>query len=126
MRCYNKNMGKPYEQYGGKGITVCERWHKFENFLEDMGERPDGKTLDRINGKLGYFKENCRWATRREQHGNRSSNRNITINGVTHNYSEWGRIAGLEKSVIRWRVNHGFPPEALLSKRYEWKREAAK
>jgi len=73
-RCNNKN-NKDYKYYGGRGIKVCKRWSKFENFLRDMGEVPSGLTLDRINNDLGYFKKNCRWATRKEQANNQRSNR---------------------------------------------------
>jgi len=73
-RCNNKNH-TDYSFYGAKGITVCLRWNNFENFLEDMGERPTNTTLDRINGTLGYFKENCRWATPAQQSQNLSSNK---------------------------------------------------
>lgn len=60
-----------YKNYGGRGITVCKRWQKFENFYADMGERPSGKSLDRINNELGYYHENCRWASTLEQRHNR-------------------------------------------------------
>jgi hypothetical protein len=69
QRCTNPNQ-KFFRNYGGRGIKVCERWMTFENFLSDMGERPIGTTIDRENNDLGYFKENCRWATRKEQQNN--------------------------------------------------------
>jgi hypothetical protein len=69
-RCFNPNR-KFYLNYGGRGITVCNRWMKFENFLEDMGERPPGLTLDRVNNNRNYEPNNCRWATRKQQSANR-------------------------------------------------------
>lgn len=69
-RC-NNPKSTPYKYYGGRGIKVCDRWSKFENFLEDMGERPEGKTLDRINNDGNYEKSNCRWVTHKENCNNR-------------------------------------------------------
>lgn len=70
QRCYNENYPR-YADWGGRGITGCKRWHIFENFLADMGARPIGKTLDRINNDKGYSPKNCQWATDKEQSNNR-------------------------------------------------------
>lgn len=69
-RCRNPNA-ESYERYGGAGVTVCDRWERFENFLADMGERPEGRSVDRIDSNGNYEPSNCRWATAQEQSQNR-------------------------------------------------------
>jgi len=77
-RCYNKNF-KAYKYYGGRGITVCERWFKFENFYEDMGNRPIGESIDRINNDGNYEPGNCRWATALVQRQNQRKNKENSL-----------------------------------------------
>ncbi len=96
-RCLNKN-NSGYKKYGGAGITVCDKWMTFEGFLSDMGKRPEGKTLDREDGKKGYSKDNCRWATYSEQNYNRRTQRN---NAVGAKYVSKHKSSGL------WRVVYG-------------------
>lgn len=80
-RCENKN-DKFYKNYGGRGISVCDKWrNSFESFLKDMGERPEGCSIDRINNNGNYEPSNCRWVIQKEQCRNRTSNKLITING---------------------------------------------
>ena len=82
-RCSNQKR-RQYKDYGGRGITVCKRWLKFENFYADMGERPPGLTLERVNNEKGYSPKNCRWATRAEQNANRRTRRDaLTFYGRT-------------------------------------------
>ena len=95
-----------FERYGGRGITVCDRWYLFENFLADMGEKPVGLTLDRINNSGDYEPGNCRWATWQEQNRNNSHTRLITYNGVTLCVKEWAQRNGLHPAVLRHRLNN--------------------
>lgn len=113
-RCLRKSH-HAYSRYGGAGITICEKWMAFEGFLEDMGERPEGTTLDRIDNTKGYCKENCRWVDWFKQAKNRSSTLMITHNGVTKHLSEWCRDLGLNKTTVSRRIKAGWPTWKALS-----------
>ena len=104
-RC-TKPSTKSFKYYGGRGITVCERWMAaFDNFLTDMGLPPPNCTIDRIENALGYFKENCRWATPTEQARNKTNNVNVTINGITKTITEWAEEKQIvDAKVISWRI----------------------
>jgi hypothetical protein len=97
---------KDYPNYGGVGITVCNKWiNSFENFIADMGPRPPGKhSIERINNSAGYSPENCRWATRKEQAENRKSNQYVVLEGKTLTVAEAARCLGLHRSTIRDRA----------------------
>ncbi len=106
QRCYNSRH-KSYEDYGGRGIIICERWlHSFENFLADMGEPQRGQSIDRIDGNAGYYPENCRWATWREQASNRRGNTILTAFGESKTMSQWARDSrcAVDISTLVWRV----------------------
>jgi hypothetical protein len=112
-RC-TKPYSSKYHRYGAIGITVCERWLAFENFLEDMGERPKGCTIDRIDGNAGYFPENCRWADIKTQQRNTKNNVFVEFQGERRCVSEWAEIYGLDKTLLCWRIRNGWTPEAAF------------
>lgn len=115
QRCENKNS-PAYKNYGGRGIIVCKEWHSFENFIRDMGERPKGMSIDRIDNSAGYDKNNCRWATREEQSRNRRNNINITYKGTTMCMNEWARETGLHRITISRRLKKGLSIKKVLTK----------
>jgi hypothetical protein len=98
-------------------ISVCERWQTFENFLEDMGNRPAGKSLDRKDNSKGYFKENCRWATPGEQNRNHSRNILITFNGKTQCRKDWAREIGISEPALTKRLSKWPVEKALTQKK---------
>lgn len=110
MRCTNpENIS--YPNYGGRGIVVCERWHSFENFLADMGERPPGMQIDRIDNDGPYSPDNCRWVDRKTQCRNKSTNTLVTWNGRTQTISAWCEETGAEERTVSNRLKRGYSPE---------------
>lgn len=103
-RCSYKKA-KGYERYGGRGIQVCNRWLKFENFFADMGD-PPGKeySLDRINNNLNYEPSNCRWATRLQQANNKRTSVLITYQGKTQTLSQWAQELKIHKATLTSRL----------------------
>jgi hypothetical protein len=112
-RCSNPN-GKNYPYYGGRGIRVCDRWQSFELFLLDMGERPPGTTLDRIDNNGNYEPGNCRWAPPLVQGNNRRGVRKFLIDGVEKTVTEWALARGVPPSVVRSRLGKGHGIEYAL------------
>lgn len=114
MRCYNKN-DKRYNYYGARGIKVCKRWQKFENFFSDMGCRPSPEhSLDRIDNNGNYEPSNCRWATDIEQNNNTRSNKRILFDGRTKTLSEWAREYRVHSGTLYSRLQRGWPIEKAL------------
>jgi hypothetical protein len=103
QRCTNPN-DPSFANYGGRGITVCDRWRRFELFYEDMGPRPLKQSMDRIDNSLGYFKENCRWAPDSVQATNKRTNRLLCYDGRSQTLAEWAREAGIEEDTLRRRI----------------------
>lgn len=99
------------------GVTICEKWLKFEGFWEDMGEKPKGTSIDRVDGAKGYYKENCKWSTRKEQQNNLRSNVRIEFRGRIETIAEWSNILGIPSNTITTRMKKGLPIELVLCKK---------
>lgn len=117
-RCFN-STARDWENYGGRGITVCDRWQGetgFERFLADMGPKPSSRhTIDRIDSDGDYEPANCHWALPSEQARNRRSNRQVTAFGRTMLAIEWAEETGLSPKLICERLDEGWRPERAVS-----------
>lgn len=115
QRCLNKNH-KHYQNYGGRGIVICERWESFANFLEDMGERPSRKfTLERTDNKKGYEPENCIWATRKVQQNNTRACVVVEFNGRQMTLAQWSEELGITNTALYHRHQRGWSIERMLT-----------
>lgn len=106
-RCHNPNS-KDYKRYGGLGVSVCARWHKFENFLSDMGERPMHLQLDRFPNPHGNYEPgNCRWATRSQNQKNRRNTKRYRYKGRDLTPSELATALGISRALLSYRLKRG-------------------
>lgn len=114
-RCRNPRA-TGYSYYGGRGVKVCDEWLKFENFLSDMGPRPDGRfSIDRVDSDGDYTPKNCRWATLKQQGRNRRKKVFIEIDGKVRHLPEVAEEVGLPNSTIYNRVKNGWDPKRAIS-----------
>lgn len=116
QRCRNPNF-KQFADYGGRGIKICERWGSYENFERDMGRRPKGTQLDRIDNDGDYEPSNCRWATRLQQMRNQRTTRWVTISGKRYRVAELAAKSGIKGDIIISRANRGLGLSGVLSKK---------
>ncbi len=112
-RCTNPKNSH-YPSYGGRGIKVHEPWFTFANFLADMGEKPPGTSLERINNDGDYYPNNCQWATLKRQSRNKRNNKLLTWQGKTQTVAAWAEELHISQSTISYRVNHGYSDEECL------------
>lgn len=112
----NRCRDKSNPHYGGAGIKVCRRWADFETFVEDMGPRPKGAILARIDKAKGYRPENCFWASPQEANRGKSNGKVVQICGQSKSLIEWARLSGVNPCTLGQRVDRGVPEHLLLSK----------
>lgn len=114
-RCNNPNDDR-FADYGGRGITVCERWNDFDKFLADMGQKPsDDHQLDRKDNDRGYSPDNCRWATRKQQQRNMRSNRLVSYSGETRSVTEWAERLEINAITLWARLNRGWTIDEAMN-----------
>ena len=124
-RCANSNSNR-WEDYGGRGIEVCQRWNEFSNFLADMGEPPTAEhSLDRIDVNGRYEPSNCRWASRMEQAANTRANKVLSYRGENLHIAEWARRLNVSASLISQRIILGWSVEDALTKPSQRQKKAA-
>lgn len=116
QRCENPN-NKWFHRYGGRGIKICERWKDFAAFYEDMGAKPEGLSLDRIDNSGDYCAENCKWASVKEQIRNRDVTPRIEYQGRMLSVAEVAEMTGIKRKVLLSRIRKGWPMEEALSKK---------
>ncbi len=114
QRCYDPNF-IGFHNYGGRGISVCSRWHSFDNFLADMGPRPEGMSIERKDTDGNYEPDNCKWATASEQSRNTRKKRIIVIDGTPHHVADLSERYGINMRTIAVRYERGYSMDKILS-----------
>jgi hypothetical protein len=117
QRCTNPNSAKSYARYGGRGITVCERWLKsFEAFLADMGPRPSPQhSIEREKNERGYDPDNCVWATRNQQARNKRNNKRYRVGTEELTLAEWSERNGIHRATMLSRIRSGWDPALAIT-----------
>lgn len=113
-RCQN-TQNRAFPNYGGRGITVCERWNTFEDFLADMGEPMKGMSLERIDNNKGYSPDNCRWANASDQNNNRRTCVLLEFAGKTQTIAQWSKDTGVPYFVLHGRIRRGWDTERAIT-----------
>jgi|SRR5579859_7285317 len=107
-RCLNPKA-PDYAHYGGRGIKICERWLKFENFLADMGRRERNQQIDRFPDNDGHYEpNNCRWATKKQNARNRRRSVVVIVDGISRSAAEWDEVMGLPRDTVSSRLLRGW------------------
>jgi len=115
QRCANPNS-KSYKWYGARGIAVCQRWaESFEAFAEDMGPRPEGAQIERIDNDGPYSPDNCRWASHKEQMQNTRAGAILEVNGQRRKVKEWAALLGVPVYLVRQRIAAGWTADRAVS-----------
>lgn len=114
QRCENPNNCN-YKRYGARGISVCERWNDFANFLEDMGVSPSlTHSIERVDNNGNYTSENCHWATPKQQQNNTSMTRRFTMEGITRSVTQWAEFYGVSPGLVYNRLKRNWSIEKAL------------
>ena len=117
-RCLCKN-NPVYKYYGGRGITICPEWLIFENFYNDMGDKPKNKSLDRIDNNKGYYKDNCKWSTPKEQQNNKRNNNPLIYDGRSQSMKKWAKELDVSYRTLRGRKARGWSDKKTIETPYK-------
>lgn len=116
-RCHSP-QSQAFADYGARGISVCKRWQSFANFRADMGERPPGMSIERLDNSKGYEPGNCVWATPAQQARNKRNNVMLRFGEREMCLADWAKHLGVSRGALRGRIRRGWPIERVLQPRW--------